>query len=147
MMLLREIVKLIIEKEVRVKSAGVVVVKKHGNIYKDLCLKRDDGTYDLTKGQKEPGESLFDAAVRETGEESGIYDLRFEWGSDMSITYGKGKMFIASTNSDPFIPPNPDTQIKEHESAEFLTFEEAEKVVDNHLKDAVRWAKSVIYPQ
>tara|TARA_R110001583_G_scaffold27302_11_gene97801 strand:- start:7012 stop:7455 length:444 start_codon:yes stop_codon:yes gene_type:complete len=141
---LREIIRLILEKDEKIKSSGIVVVKDYGDEYKVLCLKRSDGSYDLTKGQSEEGESLFDTAVRETEEESGISDLRFEWGSDRSITYGKGKMFIASTLSEPFIPVNPETQIKEHESAEFLSFDEAEKVVDDYLKNAIRWARNII---
>ena len=82
---LREIIRLILEKDEKIKSSGIVVVKDYGDEYKVLCLKRSDGSYDLTKGQSEEGESLFDTAVRETEEESGISDLRFEWGSGENV--------------------------------------------------------------
>ena len=139
---LRRYIKLIIESmshDQKIEAAGVIVVKYIDREPKILILKTHDGTFDITKGKIEDGESSFDAAVRETGEESGIFDLDFVWGND-SITYGKGRLYVAQTHSEPFISVNPETNQKEHASLKFVSLDEAEALVDEFLKPGVRWA-------
>ncbi len=51
-----------------VRAAGCIVSDDSGN----LLLIRRNGRYDLPKGKVEPGETLRQAAIRETLEETGI---------------------------------------------------------------------------
>jgi len=142
MSLLRRYIRLIIEsasRDQKIEAAGVIVVKYINNEPKILILKTHDGSFDITKGRIEDGESSFDAAVRETGEEAGIFDLDFIWGDD-SITYGKGRLYVAQTHSDPFVSVNPETNQKEHVSLKFVSPETAELLVDEFLKPGIRWA-------
>ena len=106
-------------------------------------MKRYDGSWDLTKGKIDENELSFDAALRETEEESGLNDISFEWGTD-SIKYGKGELFVGLTKNKPFIPINPQSQKREHTSFKFVTFDEAIDLVDEKLKTGIRWAKSKI---
>jgi 8-oxo-dGTP pyrophosphatase MutT (NUDIX family) len=142
---LREYIRMVIESKNShpVIASGVIVVKYINNKPKILILRRHDGTYDITKGKIDDGESPFDAAIRETGEEAGIFDLDFIWGMD-SITYGKGRLYIAKTTSEPFISVNPETNQREHESLKFVSVDEAERLVDNMLKPGIRWASRKI---
>tara|TARA_R100001594_G_scaffold148536_2_gene203966 strand:- start:337 stop:732 length:396 start_codon:yes stop_codon:yes gene_type:complete len=124
----------------RSKSAGVVVVRKFDDGIKVLCLKKFDGIYDITKGIVDDGESDIETALREVQEESGIVDLRFDWGL-CSKSYGMGRVFLASTEQDAFVGINPETGQKEHESYAWLSFDEAINLVEDFLVDAIVWAK------
>ena len=124
-------------------AAGVIVVKLIDGEYKVLVLQKHDGSWDLTKGKIDSGESPFEAAVRETEEESGVNDLNFKWGND-SIKHGKGELFLAVTESQPYIPVNPETQTKEHIALQFVSFSKAYELVGNRLKPGIQWAMGKI---
>jgi len=125
------------------KSAGIVVVRRFDDGIKVLCLKKFDGVFDITKGIIDAGESDIEAALREVEEESGIVNLKFEWGL-CSKSYGKGKVYLASTDQDARIGTNPTTGKKEHESYEWLNFDDATRVVEKFLVGALIWAESEI---
>jgi 8-oxo-dGTP pyrophosphatase MutT (NUDIX family) len=55
-----------------VKAAGGVVSNPQGKL---LTIFRNQ-RYDLPKGKVEPGETLAEAALRETNEETGLHDLQ-----------------------------------------------------------------------
>lgn len=131
------------ESEQALEAAGIVVVKIFDDIPKVLILKKYDGSWDITKGKIDEGELSFEAALRETEEEAGINDLDFKWGVD-SVRYGKGEVFVAVTNSEPYIPVNPKTNQKEHTEIKFVSFDEAHRLVKDHLKNAILWAKSKV---
>jgi len=57
------------KKKEQVVAGLVVRRKKDGKI---LVIKRTDGRWDLPKGHRDPGESTFQAATRETYEETGL---------------------------------------------------------------------------
>ena len=126
-------------------SAGVVVVKKFSGQYKVLCLVKNNGDIDITKGFVEKDETFFQAAVRETFEESGISEnnLYFSWGKSY-LFYGKGAVFIAETFSTPVLSPNPVTNEFEHSDFKWLTFNQAIKCVKPYLKKSIEWARSMI---
>ena len=54
------------------RSAGIILFKVDGGRRLYLFLKRGEGFLDFPKGHIEDGESLLEAAVRETKEEAGI---------------------------------------------------------------------------
>ena len=144
--MLREYIKKInnlLEAQKNIVASGIIVVKFIDNEHRVLLLKKYDGTWDITKGKIDDGELSFDAALRETEEESGLNDIAFEWGTD-SIKYGKGELFVGLTNSEPYIPVNPLTQKREHSSLKFVSFDEAINLVDERLKPGIKWAKSKV---
>jgi len=100
-------------------AAGVVVLKHMDGAYHVLCLKTHTGTYDLTKGIIDPGESAFDAALREAHEEAGISDIVFPFGKK-SIQNDACEMFVGITSQEPEILPNPRTGILEHTGYKWL---------------------------
>ena len=140
--MIRETIRLILEAEMSKTSAGIVVIRRFDDSFKVLCLKKKK-KFDITKGLIEPGESPINAAIRETAEEAGITDLNFEWGS-APIAYGKGYAYIASTEQDPIILPNPETGILEHTGYQWLTFEEALESLPEYLLPAIHYAESLV---
>ena len=140
--MLRETIRLMLEDEMSKNSAGIVVIRRFNDSFKVLCLKRNE-KFDITKGLIEPGESPINAAIRETAEEAGITDLDFEWGSE-PLAYGKGFAYIASTEQDPIILPNPISGILEHTGYQWLTFEEALESLPEYLLPAIHYAESLV---
>jgi 8-oxo-dGTP pyrophosphatase MutT (NUDIX family) len=128
-----------------VNGAGIVVIRYFGDVPKILGLW-DKDIYDLPKGQIEQGESPLRAALRETFEESGIYDLSFDVcgfeTKDVQGRLGQCRFFAAVTSDDPQIVPNPQTGVKEHSHAKWLTVDEIEGAVKPWLKPAVFWARN-----
>lgn len=78
---LRRLVKHIKENYIYVKAAGGLVRNNKGEM---LVMVRND-RYDLPKGKVEPGETLAEAALRETQEETGLSHI--ELGSLRIKTY------------------------------------------------------------
>lgn len=145
-MLIREA--LILEKRLS-GAAGIAVVKKFDNEWKILGLKsakpKHNGMFDITKGMIDVGESSFDAAIRETYEESGISqsDLSFDWGKD-SKSCNDIIVYIASTKSEPFISSNPKTGQVEHTEAKWLSIDEFENQCIGYLKPVVSWVRDIV---
>ena len=131
--------------EFKSPAAGIIVLKQntraHGG-FVILCLLDDDG-FDLPKGEVEPFETEFVAAARETEEESGIVDLDFRWGM-ITTRVGKVKLYIAVTDNEPIVRPNPVTGEYEHHSAHWLTLPAAAKSLRPYLRPAINWTCKVI---
>ena len=125
------------------ESAGIVILKQFGNTWKVLVLKDTKGRFDITKGLVEKGETHLEAALREASEEAGIFLKKedFLWGFD-SLSYGKGRAFVAATRQMPVILPNPVSKEFEHESWEWLSFKEAKNIVIDYLKPSIVWAEA-----
>lgn len=120
------------------KVAGIVIYKYFGNIPKFLGLWTGD-FYDLTKGHIEPGESAFQAAIRETFEESNIINIDIN--KDVTVYEDDGLvMFLGSTLDDPKIKPNPITGNKEHEFAKWLSYAEILQDIKPSLRPIILWA-------
>ena len=123
------------------KGAGVLVFKNHIDGVRILCLFRDKDKkieFDLTKGLIDKGESEFQAAVRETYEESGIDNLYYPLGkiskTDENLTF-----FIALTDQEPNIKPNPKSGEFEHDGYIWMKPEDSEKVLPLNLAQFVLW--------
>tara|TARA_Y100000022_G_scaffold199178_1_gene211057 strand:+ start:459 stop:881 length:423 start_codon:yes stop_codon:yes gene_type:complete len=128
-------------------GAGVVVLKKFKDEYKVLCLYKENKKgirkYDLTKGKIDKNESSFQAAVRETYEEAGVKNLKFEWG-DVSFHRDSITMFIAVTDDNPLILKNPESGIYEHDGCEWNSFDVSYILLPEFLKPFVTWAKKIV---
>ena len=127
------------------RSAGFIVVRKDYDGWKVLGL-RVYGKIDIPKGHVESEESDFDGAVRECKEEAGIAvslsDM--EWGRDPKILERSHKdvvIFLASTDQDPVILPNPETNRYEHDGFHWLTWEAMKKRCYPYLVPAIQWAQ------
>jgi len=120
-------------------SAGIVVLKRFEDGLKVLCLE-EENTYDLTKGGIDPGETSLEAAIRETFEESSIDRLIFSWGED-AILCGQTMMYVAETDQDPKVTPNPHTGELEHLGASWLSWDEAIRTVKPWLSPSIVWAR------
>lgn len=70
----KEIVEYLKKKYIYIKAAGGVVSDSEG---RELLMMRN-GRADLPKGKVESGESLLEAAIRETNEETGLTELTTE---------------------------------------------------------------------
>lgn len=131
-------------KKIKTPAAGIVVVRRFPEGWKILGL-RLGGEYDLPKGKLDPGESIFDCAIRETYEEAGLTadDLLFTWG-DIHKKIKHIMFFLAETNSDPRVLRNPKTGICEHDSADWLEWDKIEKTCYPYLSEVVCWARKVV---
>jgi len=123
-------------------GAGIVVVRKFDEGWKILGLRVGD-EYDLPKGKIENNEDPLAAAIRETEEESGISHLSFDW-PNASTYIDNITFFIASTEDDPYIRPNPETDILEHDEAVWLSHSQIKANCYKYLIPVVDWAKSIV---
>ena len=117
------------------------VPKILGLIGDSATRRKQRAIYDLPKGTEDPGESSFVCALRETLEETGIAVHPSE------IIEGPYKtsylsMWIAEIPKDTpvIIEKNPVTGKYEHDGFDWLTEQQAMKLVYPYLKPFVSWA-------
>lgn len=133
------------------RSAGVVIVRQEAGAWRVLML-RAYRNWDFPKGQIEPGEDRFAAALREVHEETGIEadELTFEWGDAHYETppYNKGKTatyFLARTpRQDITLPVNRELGKPEHDEWRWLTFEAAQQLAVPRVQAALAWAQQLL---
>ena len=123
-------------------SAGVVVLRHMDGDFHVLCLKTKKGKYDLTKGIIDPGETALQAALREAREEAGITDLKFVFGEQPHVA-DRCTMFVAVTDQEPEILPNPHTGIREHVGYDWIPILDA--VNSNRIKKFLQPAVMYAY--
>jgi bis(5'-nucleosidyl)-tetraphosphatase len=136
-----------------IRSAGIIPVKRTSDEWYFLML-RSYSLWDFCKGRIEPGETTFDAAVRETEEEAGIKpsELNFKWGKDYYETepYRKKKdkivrYFVAETNAkNVHLPINPELGRPEHHEFRWMTYDEAQRLTNERIGKALSWAYNKI---
>ncbi len=68
-------------------SAGVVIYRMENGEPQYLILQHERGHWDFVKGNLEKNEKVRDTMIRETAEETGIQDLKFEDGFENKISY------------------------------------------------------------
>ena len=147
--LIRDCIKELINEEVPMSGqykdqpgAGVVVVRQFDDGWRVLCLHTEN-FMDLPKGGIDPGEDVLSTALRETQEEANITDLYFKWGFK-GIRLHHCTMFVAATNQDPKIMPNPHTGDLEHLGSSWLSWDEAINSVKPWLSPCIIWARKII---
>lgn len=123
-------------------KAGIIIVKKINNKWKVLAL-RYYKKYDITKGTIEHGETEFQAALRETKEESNITNLNFQWGYQ-SYSYRNITLYVASTRQKGKIIKNPETGIYEHHELKWVTWDHMLRKVYKYLIPGIKWAQNIV---
>lgn len=132
-------------------GAGIIVVKWVGS-WKVLALEapayiknKNNGKYDIPKGQIDPGENAWQTAVREAYEEAslilGHQEVIFGPMKDKWLTVWICEV-PDSENID--ILPNPDTNIYEHESFHWLSFAEMANDCYSYLKPFITRAEQTL---
>lgn len=130
-------------------SCGVVLARESGSGWLTLML-RAYSNWDFPKGICEAGETPLQAAVREVGEESGITDLRFEWGERFTDTgpYNHGKVaryFLARTDEQEVeMGISPELGRPEHHEYRWMHFDAAYDITSPRVGLVVQWARQVI---
>lgn len=130
-------------------SCGFVIVRETDAECLTLML-RAWHHWDFPKGLREDGEEALEAATREVGEETGITDLKLNWGERFLDTgpYSRGKTaryYLASSNtSEVVMGPSPETGEPEHHEWRWVTFDEAYDLSSPRVKNVVKWARQVI---
>lgn len=131
-------------------SAGVVVVRRVDAQWR-LLLLRAWRNWDFPKGMVEPGETQYEAAVRETAEETGITGLNFEWGQDFREVgpYGSrrkiARYYLASTTQERIeLPPSPELGRPEHDEWRWVTPERAAQLLPDRLQPVLEWVRGVL---
>lgn len=137
------------KQRVKEQSAGFVIVRRRGSSWEVLGL-RVWGKIDIPKGHLEPGESPFDAAVRECREEAGLSIVPsrdMPWGNRSYVSERPHKdvtVFIAVTDQEPEIQMNPETKQYEHDGYHWMGWSDMKARCYPYLRDAISWAQSVV---
>jgi bis(5'-nucleosidyl)-tetraphosphatase len=130
-------------------SAGVVVVRREGDIWKYLLL-RAYNYWDFSKGIVEAGEDPLAAARREVEEETGLRELNFCWGHGFSETepYGQGKIaryYVAETRQETIILSiSPELGHPEHHEYRWVSYQEARGLLVPRVARILDWAHALI---
>jgi bis(5'-nucleosidyl)-tetraphosphatase len=128
-------------------SAGVVVI--HAGRPRRYLLLRAFQYWDFPKGMVEPGETPFEAAVREVAEETTLDDLAFDWGRQFMETgpYSRGKVaryYLARTGTrEVSLPVNPVLGRAEHSEFRWVGYRQALALTSPRVRPVVHWAQRI----
>mgnify|MGYP001158305927 CR=1 FL=1 len=123
-------------------GAGIVVVRQFDDGWRILGLSLND-FLDIPKGVIEPGEKPLQTAIRETEEEAGISELKFEWGFE-PVIIGQLTVYVASCDQDPVIEKNPETGIYEHQGYVWTSWDNMISNAYPYLKGPLEWARNIV---
>jgi len=130
-------------------SCGAVLVRQVDEGWLTLMLRAYQN-WDFPKGLREPGETPLQAALREVGEETGIRDLRFDWGERFQETgpYSRGKVaryYLAKTErATVTMGISPELGKPEHQEYRWVNFDDAYDLTAPRVKEVVRWARQIV---
>ena len=130
-------------------SCGAVIVRDSDVGWLTVLL-RAYRNWDFPKGVCEPGEQPLDAVHREIKEETGIIDLRFDWGDRYIETgpYSKGKVaryYLARTGQvEVEMGISPELGRPEHNEFRWVSFDEAYDLTAPRVKEVVVWARQIV---
>jgi len=130
-------------------SCGAVMVRQVDEGWLTLMLRAYQN-WDFPKGLREPGETPLQAALREVGEETGIRDLRFDWGERFQETgpYSRGKVaryYLAKTErATVTMGISPELGKPEHQEYRWVNFDDAYDLTAPRVKEVVRWARQIV---
>ena len=130
-------------------SCGAVLVRKAQSGWETLML-RAYRNWDFPKGLCEDGETPLQAATREVGEETGIDDLKFDWGERFTETgpYNQGKVaryFLARTEQVKVeMGISQELGRPEHHEYRWVNFDHAYDIASPRVRLVVQWARQVI---
>jgi 8-oxo-dGTP pyrophosphatase MutT (NUDIX family) len=130
-------------------SCGAVLVRKASQGWQTLML-RAYRNWDFPKGLREDGETPLQAARREVGEETGISDLKFDWGERFTETgtYNQGKVaryFLARTEQEEVEMGISEALGRpEHHEYRWMDFDRAYDIASPRVRLVVQWARQVI---
>lgn len=127
-------------------SSGIVIVRHIKDGWRCLLL-RAYRNWDFPKGLVEAKETPLEAARREVAEETGISDIRLEWGEDYYQTrpYAGGKVarfYLGRTETEKVVfGINPQLGGPEHHEYRWLGFTSARRLLVPRLQAVVDWAE------
>lgn len=130
-------------------SCGVVIVRRGEGGWLTLML-RAYRNWDFPKGLMETGEAPLGTAIREVAEETGIEQLRFDWGECFTETgpYSRGKTaryYLAATETESVhMGISPETGRPEHHESRWVDFNEAHDLAAPRVRLVVRWARQIV---
>lgn len=131
-------------------SAGIILVRQEDDRRLYLLL-RAYNYWDFPKGLVEEGETPFEAACRETFEETGIQNLSFRWGKVFKETepYNNGRKraryYLAETpESTVSFSVNPELGRAEHHEYRWVEVNELKVLVPERIHPVIEWAEKTI---
>ncbi|MDX1499451.1 MAG: NUDIX domain-containing protein [Woeseiaceae bacterium] len=135
--------------ETKALSCGVVLARRTETGWVTLLL-RAWHHWDFPKGLAEEAEAPLEAALREVAEETGVDDIRFEWGERYTETgpYSRGKVaryYLGRTDAvDIVLGPSPETGEPEHHEWRWVSFDEAFDLASPRVRAVVQWARQIV---
>ena len=126
-------------KQHQVSGAGFVIVSKD---LRKVVLLRKDGKADLPKGSIEQGETILEAAKRESQEESGIMIQDSCIISNRPHIENGVAMFVSVQGGKPSISANPKTGLIEHDWCGWVPWHIALREVPSYLRPALLHARA-----
>ena len=129
-------------------GAGFVIYSTRDQDLKFLGLvgpqkfqERHDGIFDIPKGTIEPGEDALGTALRELEEEAGIVLPRKDY---PFIEYEGLTIYLAQSEQQAQIKPNPVTGLIEHQMVIYVTPRLLEDQAYDYLRPVIRWARKYL---
>jgi ADP-ribose pyrophosphatase YjhB (NUDIX family) len=127
-------------------SAGLLIVQQNRILLGHPTNAPWYGTYTIPKGKVEEDESLIDAAIRETKEETGIdlglrqFDFKFHYTYRKKGVNKHMDVFVVSMTSDEFSKLEVGQRDKkEIKKVKFVNKEKALDLVENKFKKLIRY--------
>lgn len=137
-------------------ASGAVVFRKNGTVIEFLLL-RAYNYWDFPKGQLEEKEKFIETAIREIFEETNLNDVVFVSKDKEKLytetePYGrKNKIaryylcFVSMKESkNVILKINPEIDKAEHDEYKWLSYENAEKLLNERMRKVLKWAQDLI---